>query len=140
MSSDTYSRFCPAARKIERRSVSHAQIQVALLGINAESRRSRNHRHLAFAATSLSKQVEVASTINFAFPSLIPSTILLDARLQPANATRIAHVSGDGSGMAKGSDCGRKIHDSGCRSFAKEHEQQDNKCDGDEDEFFSHSV
>jgi len=71
MSSDTYSRFCPAARKIERRSVSHAQIQVALLGINAESRRSRNHRHLAFAATSLSKQVEVASTINFAFPSLI---------------------------------------------------------------------
>ena len=100
MSSDTYSRFCPAARKIERRSVSHAQIQVALLGINAESRRSRNHRHLAFAATSLSKQVEVASTINFAFPSLIPSTILLDERLQPANATRIAHVSGDGGGMA----------------------------------------
>jgi hypothetical protein len=58
MSSDTYSRFCPAARKIERRSVSHAQIQVVLLGINAESRRSRNHRHVACGATSLSKSFD----------------------------------------------------------------------------------
>jgi hypothetical protein len=61
---------------------------------------------------------------------LVPSTILLDERLQLANATRIADVSGDGSGLTKGGDYGRKVHDRGCRSCHKEYEQQDDKDDG----------
>ena len=89
----------------------------------------------------LSKSFEVASTINFALPScncgvvltpavkfqrsvgrarrlrhledLIPSAILLDERLQPANATRIAYVNRDGSGLAQGGDCRWEFDDRG---------------------------
>jgi hypothetical protein len=44
---------------------------------------------------------------------LVPGTILLDERLQPANATRIAYVNSDGSGLAQGNDSRRDL-DNGC--------------------------
>src|SRR5271157_4091806 len=136
---DAHSRFCPAPRDIERGEVCHPQIQVVLLGINADNRRLRNDGQVAFGAACLSKQVvrsgfddqlsiarlqlgsgldasrEVPGTVGRLrrlrhLEDLVPSTILLDERLQPANATRIAYVNSDGSGLAQGGKCKWEVH------------------------------
>jgi len=101
-----------------------------LVRIDSDDGRSRHHRHSrSQCAVFRSKPFEVASTINFALPSVelrrgvdasrevpcavrharrlrdlpdeIPGAVLLDKRCQAANTTRIANVDGDGSGWPR---------------------------------------
>jgi hypothetical protein len=42
---------------------------------------------------------------------LVPNAVLLDERVDAANAAWIAYVDGEGSGLAKGGDRRRKFYD-----------------------------
>jgi len=103
----------------------------------------RHDRYIAFSTACLSKQVvrsrfddqlriaclqlgsgldasrEVPGTVRRLRrlrhrKDLVASAILLDERLQPANATGIAYVKSDGSGLAQGNDRRREVNNRRC--------------------------